>query len=53
MSRTNEDGTNEIIQYKKVSLIVGYDSKQDDKLDYCMTILDNQSNKKIFKGNCI
>ena len=46
MSRTNEDGTNEIIQYKKVSLIVGYDSKQDDKLDYCMMILDNQSNKK-------
>ena len=46
---TNEDGTTIINKYKQLQLIVGYDSKQDDTIDICMTILDDNVDKE--KGN--
>ena len=46
---TNEDGTTIINKYKQLQLIVGYDSKQDDTIDICMRILDDNVDKE--KGN--
>ena len=46
---TNEDGTSIMNKYKQLQLFVGYDSKQDDKIDFCMRILDDNVHKE--KGN--
>ena len=45
----NEDGTTIINKYKQLQLLVGYDSKQDNTIDFCMRILDDNLNKE--KGN--
>ena len=39
------DGEKILHKYKKANLIVGYDQRQDDTLDYCMMILLNERKK--------
>ena len=40
-----EGGEKVLHKYKKAKLMVGYDQKQDDTLDYCMMILLNERKK--------
>ena len=39
------DGEKILHKYKKANLIVGYDQRQDDTLDYCMMLLLNERKK--------
>ena len=39
------DGEQILHRYKKANLIVGYDQRQDDTLDYCMMLLLNERKK--------
>ena len=42
----NEDGSKEVRYYQKVQLVVGYDEKQDDMIDFNWSILTNQPYNK-------
>lgn len=42
----NEDGSTYISKYKQLQLFVGYDKLQDDKIDFCMRILDDNIKDK-------
>ena len=42
-----ENGDKILHRYKKANLIVGYDQKQDETLDYCMILLLNERKKYV------
>ena len=42
----SDDGSKEVRYYQKVQLVVGYDEKQDDSIDFNWSILSNQPYNK-------
>ena len=45
----NEDGSKELKKYQKVELLVGYDEKQDESVDFNWAVVNNESynNRKL------
>ena len=45
----DKDGRKELRYYQKVQLVVGYDEKQDDDINFCMKMLTKEVEKSIDK----